>query len=143
MLDKWFTRNLVAALQTHNVDSTSRRRINVELTLFQRRVPAGLFFLKKKTKKKNNKKTTTKKQQTKCRQLRLCLALSGTVNEYRIYPKYLDTSTLYHTCSKIWTSTIYYPICLKYCCMCGKQTLSAASHLGLQCLLRHNSEYIR
>ena len=32
---------------------------------------------------------------------------------YRIYPKYSDTSTPYHTCSKIWTSTIHYPmLCL-------------------------------
>ena len=29
---------------------------------------------------------------------------------YRIYPKYSDTSTPYHTCSKIWKSTIYYQI---------------------------------
>ena len=34
--------------------------------------------------------------------------------KYRIYPKYLDTSTPYHICSKIWTSTIHYPmLCLK------------------------------
>ena len=33
---------------------------------------------------------------------------------YCIYPKYLDTSTPYHTCFKIWTSTIYYlMLCLK------------------------------
>ena len=32
---------------------------------------------------------------------------------YCIYRKYLDTSTPYHTCSKIWTCTIYYPLCLK------------------------------
>ena len=32
---------------------------------------------------------------------------------YHIYPKYSDTSTPYHTCSKIWTSTIYYQmLCL-------------------------------
>ena len=31
-----------------------------------------------------------------------------------IYPKNSDTSTSYHTCSKILTSTIYYPmLCLK------------------------------
>ena len=33
---------------------------------------------------------------------------------FHIYPKYLDTSSPYHTCSKIWTSTIYYlMLCLK------------------------------
>ena len=52
---------------------------------------------------------------------------------YHIYPKYSDTSTPYHTCSKIWTSTIYYPtLCLK---LAGWVDASAASHLGLHCLL--------
>ena len=27
---------------------------------------------------------------------------------YHIYPKYTDILTPYHTCSKIWTSTVYY-----------------------------------
>ena len=37
-----------------------------------------------------------------------------TIREYRIYPKYSDTSTPYHICSKIRTSTIHYPmLCLK------------------------------
>ena len=41
---------------------------------------------------------------------------------YGIYPKYLDTSTPYHTCSKILTSRIYYPdIMSKICWMSGKQ----------------------
>ena len=41
---------------------------------------------------------------------------------YSIYLKYLNTSFHYHTCSKIWASTIYYPmLCLKNCCMSGKQ----------------------
>ena len=62
---------------------------------------------------------------------------------YRIYPKYSDTSTPYHICSKIWTSTIHYPmLCLN---MAGwvansvdpdETPRSAASHLGLYCLLR-------
>ena len=34
--------------------------------------------------------------------------------KYWIYPKYLDTSTPYYTCSNIWISTIFYPmLCLK------------------------------
>ena len=36
------------------------------------------------------------------------------VSIHHIYPKYSDTSPAYHTCSKILTSTIYYPmLCLK------------------------------
>ena len=36
------------------------------------------------------------------------------VLHYRIYPKDSDTLTVYHSCSKIWTGMIYYPIlCLK------------------------------
>ena len=68
-----------------------------------------------------------------------CASWSG----YHIYPKYSDTSTPYHICSKIWTSTIYYPmLCQK---IAGWMTnsvdpvetpRSAASHLGLNCLLR-------
>ena len=59
--------------------------------------------------------------------------------EYRIYP---DTSTPYHICSKIWTSTIYYP--MLYLKTAGwvansvdpdETPRSAASHLGLYCLL--------
>ena len=43
------------------------------------------------------------------------------VSIHHIYPKYSDTSTAYHTCSKILTSTIYYPmLCLKNCWMNGK-----------------------
>ena len=40
---------------------------------------------------------------------------------YRIYPKYSNTSTPYHTCSNIWTSTIYYPMLCQNCLMSGKQ----------------------
>ena len=62
---------------------------------------------------------------------------------YHIYPKYSDTSTPYHTCSKIWTSSIYY--LMLYLKIAGwvansvdpdETPLSAASHLGLHCLLR-------
>ena len=59
-----------------------------------------------------------------------------------IYPKYSDISTPYHTCSKILTSTIYYPILwLKIAGWVANsvdpdETLhSVASHLGLHCLL--------
>ena len=39
---------------------------------------------------------------------------SSRKHAYRIYPKYSDTSTPYHICSKILTSTIHYPmLCLK------------------------------
>ena len=62
---------------------------------------------------------------------------------YRIYPKYSDTSTPYHICSKIWTSTIHYPkLCLKIAGWVANSVdpdetpRSAASHLGLYCLLR-------
>ena len=65
------------------------------------------------------------------------------INACRIYPKYSDTSTPYHTCSKIWTSTIYYPmLCLKIAGSMAKRVdpdeppRSAAAHLGLHCLLR-------
>ena len=62
--------------------------------------------------------------------------------KYRIYPKYLDTSTPYHTCSEIWTRTIYYPtLCVKIA-EWGANSVdpdemphSVASHLGLHCLL--------
>ena len=62
---------------------------------------------------------------------------------YRFYPKYSDTSTPYHICSKIWTSTIHYPmLCLKTAGWVANSVdpdetpRSAASHLGLYCLLR-------
>ena len=62
---------------------------------------------------------------------------------YHIYPKYSDTSTPYHICSKIWTSTIHYPmLCLKIAEWVANSVdpdempRSAASHLGLYCLLR-------
>ena len=67
-----------------------------------------------------------------------CIAL-----HYCIYPKYSDTSTPYHICSKIWTSTIHYPmLCLKIAGWVANSVdpdetpRSAASHLGLYCLLR-------
>ena len=57
---------------------------------------------------------------------------------YHIYPKYSDTSTPYHICSKIWTSTIHYPmLCLKIAGWVANSVdpdetpHSAASHLGL------------
>ena len=62
---------------------------------------------------------------------------------YRIYPKYSDTSTPYHICSKIWTSTIHYPmLCLKIAGWVANSVdpdetpRSAVSHLGLYRLLR-------
>ena len=62
---------------------------------------------------------------------------------YRIYPKYSDTSTPYHICSNIWTSTIHYPmLCLNIAGWVANSVdpdetpRSAASHLGLNCLLR-------
>ena len=62
---------------------------------------------------------------------------------YRIYPKYSDTLTPYHICSKIWTSTIHYPmLCLKIAGWVANSVdpdetpHSAESHLGLNCLLR-------
>ena len=62
---------------------------------------------------------------------------------YRIYPKYSDTSTPYHTCSKIRTSTIHYlMLCLKIAGWVANSVdpdetpRSVASHLGLYCLLR-------
>ena len=61
---------------------------------------------------------------------------------YHIYPKYSDTSTPYHTWSKIWTSTIYYPVlCLKLAEGVANSVDPdemphfVASHLGLHCLL--------
>ena len=42
--------------------------------------------------------------------------------EYCFYPKYWDTLSTYQTCPKIWNIPFYYLlICLKYCCMYGKQ----------------------
>ena len=77
----------------------------------------------------------------------LCYSLHshlwGTIYEYRICPKYSDTSTHYHTCSKILTSTTYYSmLCLKIAGWVANSVdsdempHSAASHLGLHCLLR-------
>ena len=44
----------------------------------------------------------------------LCTKNSLRSDNGKIYPEYLETSTLYHTCSKIWTSTVYYSmLCLK------------------------------
>ena len=64
-------------------------------------------------------------------------------DKYRIYPKYSDTSTPHHICSKIWTSTIHYPmLCLKIAGWVANSVdpdetpQNAASHLGLNCLLR-------
>ena len=63
--------------------------------------------------------------------------------KYLFYPKYSDTSTPYHICSKIWTRTIHYPmLCLKIAGWVANSVdpdetpHSAASHLGLYCLLR-------
>ena len=62
---------------------------------------------------------------------------------YCIYPKYSDTTTPYHICSKIWTSTIHYPmLCLKTAGWVANSVdpdetpRSVASHLGLNCLRR-------
>ena len=61
---------------------------------------------------------------------------------YRIYLKYLDYSTPYHTASKIWTSTAYYQMmCLKIARWVANSVdhempHSGVSHLGLHCLLR-------
>ena len=59
---------------------------------------------------------------------------------YRIYPKYSDTSTPYHICSNIWTSTIHYPmVCLKIAGWVANNVdpdETPRSHLGLYCLLR-------
>ena len=61
----------------------------------------------------------------------------------RFYHKYSDTPTPYHICSKIWTSTIHYPmLCLKIAGWVANSVdpdempRSAAPHLGLNCLLR-------
>ena len=66
-----------------------------------------------------------------------------TVNKrYCIYPKYSDTSTPYHTCSKIWTCTIYYLLlCQKIAGWVANSVdfdempHSVASQLGLHYLL--------
>ena len=62
---------------------------------------------------------------------------------FRIYPKYSDTSTPYHIYSNNWTSIIHYPmLCLKIAGWVANSVdldetpRSAASHLGLNCLLR-------
>ena len=59
-----------------------------------------------------------------------------------IYPKYWDTVSTYHTCSKFRNCPFYYLIMyLKYCCMANSvdpdlTPHSAASDLGLHCLQR-------
>ena len=64
---------------------------------------------------------------------------------YHINPKHLGTSTRYHSCSKIWTRTIYYlMLCLKIAGWVANSVdsdetshsapHSVPSHLGLQCL---------
>ena len=78
--------------------------------------------------------------------LKFQLTLADTLPDiryYRIYPKYSDTSTPYHICSNIWTSKIHYPmLCLKIAGWVANSVdpdetpRSAASHLGLYCLLR-------
>ena len=72
---------------------------------------------------------------------------------YHIYPKYSDTSTPSQTWSKIWTSTIYYPILIvsKNCWMSGKQCrpwwdatfciISSGSTLFAQAWLSEYSNY--
>ena len=41
---------------------------------------------------------------------------------YPIYPKYWDTLSTYYTCLQIWNNQFKYLLmCLKYCCMYGKQ----------------------
>ena len=71
--------------------------------------------------------------------------MSWTKRKYHIYPKYLDTSTPYHTCSIIWTSTIYYIPDVVSKKIAGwvansvhpeKMPRSWLSHLGLHCLLK-------
>ena len=38
----------------------------------------------------------------------------GTKHTYRIYPKYWDTLTQYHTCAKFWMSPVHYLLmCVK------------------------------
>ena len=71
------------------------------------------------------------------------IAIIFCILSYLIYPKYSDTSTPYHICSKIQTSTIHYLIlCLKIAGWVANSVdpdetpRSAASHLGLNCLLR-------
>ena len=70
-------------------------------------------------------------------------SLNTSTWKYHIYPKYSDTSTPYHICSKIWTSTIHYRmLCLKIAGWVANSVdpdetpHSAASHLDLYCLLR-------
>ena len=81
--------------------------------------------------------------QDMCRLIRLHWIPDTYHNVYRIYPKYSDTSTPYHICSKIWTSTTHFPmLCLKIAGWMANSVdpvetpRSAASHLGLNCLLR-------
>ena len=50
------------------------------------------------------------------------MPISLLLGQYHIYPKYWNTLSTYHTYPKIWNSPFYHLlICLKYCCMHGKQ----------------------
>ena len=63
------------------------------------------------------------------------MSYSDAIKRYHIHSQYSDTSTLYHTCPTISTSTIYYPmLCLK---IAGWVANSVDPDLGLHCLLRH------
>ena len=83
-----------------------------------------------------------KKNISKCCTLKVLPSLQSVYYWYPIYPRYSDSSTPYQTCSKIWTSTIYY--LMLYLKIAGwvansgdpdEMQHSAASHLGLLCLL--------
>ena len=73
------------------------------------------------------------------------LIIGATLNPFQLensLKKYSTTSTPYHTCYKIWTSTIYYPMmCLKIVRWVANRVdsdempLSEASHLVLHCFL--------
>ena len=61
------------------------------------------------------------------------------VKYFCIYPKYSDTWNPYHTCSKISTSTIYYPLLCQKIARWVKNSDDpdcVASHQGLHFLLR-------
>ena len=108
--------------------------------------------LKNKTQKKNNKKKNKNaKQKNKQKKQKKKTTRNSTVDSfwclsrpgYRIHSKYSDTSTPYHICSKIWTSTIHYPLlCLKIAGWVANSVdpdetpRSAASQLGLYGYLR-------
>ena len=93
----------------------------------------GVNMFDKKKKKKKTQKTDVMNN----------VELHEMDHYYRIYPKYSDTSTPYHICTKIWTSTTHYPmLCLKIAGWMANSVdpdempRSAASHLGLYFLLR-------